>query len=165
APAGAAPAAVAERFHRLLGPRRRPPNGSARFGAARPQPRPPECELGHCGVDVGQAVGEPVFAAFDGTVERVERDDNVDPRAGRTVIIAHKDGEVRSRYLHLDSIRDDLRPGMRVSGGELIARLGRTALPHPAPPLPFALAVGGGFIAPEPYLRVWRLPALALARR
>ncbi|HKA90917.1 MAG TPA: M23 family metallopeptidase [Haliangiales bacterium] len=164
-PTGTAPAAVAEWFHPLLGPRRLPPNGSARFGAARPQPRPPECELGHCGVDVGQAVGEPVFAAFDGTVERVERDDNVDPRAGRTVIIAHKDGEVRSRYLHLDSIRDDLRPGMRVSGGELIARLGRTGVLHSAPHLHFALDVGGRFIDPEPYLRVWRLPALALARR
>lgn len=164
-PTTAAPAVVAEWFHPLLGPRRLPPNGSARFGAARPQPRPAECELGHCGVDVGQAVGEPVFAVFDGVVERVERDENVDARAGRTVIIAHKGGQVRSRYLHLDSIRDDLRPGLRVAGGELIARLGRTGVVHAAPHLHFALDIGGRFVDPEPYLRVWRLPSLALARQ
>jgi murein DD-endopeptidase MepM/ murein hydrolase activator NlpD len=164
-PTTTAPAAVAEWFHPLLGPRRLPPNGSARFGAARPQPRPAECELGHCGVDLGQAVGEPVFAVFDGVVERVERDENVDARAGRTVIIRHKDGGVRSRYLHLDSIRDDLRAGMRVAGGELIARVGRTGVLHSAPHLHFALDIGGRFVDPEPYLRVWRLPALVVARQ
>jgi murein DD-endopeptidase MepM/ murein hydrolase activator NlpD len=164
-PTTSAPAAVADWFHPLLGPRRLPPNGSARFGAARPQPRPAECELGHCGVDLGQAVGEPVFAVFDGVVERVERDDTVDARAGRTVIVAHKGGEVRSRYLHLDSIREDLRPGMRVAGGELIARLGRTGVVHSAPHLHFAVDIGGRFVDPEPYLRVWRLPAMAVAQK
>jgi len=161
-----APAAlVAEWFHPLLGPRRLPENGSARFGASRPQPRPPECELGHCGIDVGQAVGEPIFSVFDGTVERVERDETVDPRAGRTIILSHKAGAVRSRYLHLDSIREDLRPGMQVRGGELIGRLGRTGIVSSAPHLHFALDVGGRFVDPEPYLRVWRLPSTVLARQ
>jgi len=161
-----APAAVvAEWYHPLLGPRRLPDNGSARFGAARPQPRPAECELGHCGVDVGQAVGEPVFAVFEGTVERIERDESADPRAGRMIIVAHKGGAVRSRYLHLDSVREDLRPGMRVGGGELIGRLGHTGILRSTPHLHFAMDVVGRFVDPEPYLRVWRLRSTVLARQ
>ena len=161
-----APAAVvSEWYHPLLGPRRLPENGSARFGAARPQPRPFECELGHCGVDLGQAVGEPVFAVFDGIVERVERDENIDPRAGRMIIVAHKGGQVRSRYLHLDSVREGLLPGTRVGGGEVIGRLGHTGILHSVPHLHFALDSGGRFLDPEPYLRVWRLPATVLARQ
>jgi murein DD-endopeptidase MepM/ murein hydrolase activator NlpD len=156
---------VAEWYHPLLGPRRLPDNGSARFGAARPQPRPAECELGHCGVDVGQAVGEPVFAVFEGTVERIERDESADPRAGRMIIVAHKGGAVRSRYLHLDSVREDLRPGMRVGGGELIGRLGHTGILRSTPHLHFAMDVVGRFVDPEPYLRVWRLRSTVLARQ
>src|SRR5437870_2958447 len=41
-------------FHPLAGGERAMPvSESRRFGAVRPQPRPSECELGHCGVDLG----------------------------------------------------------------------------------------------------------------
>jgi hypothetical protein len=161
-------------FHPLAGPRRAMPlYESRRFGAARPQPRPAECELGHCGVDLGTTLGEPVFAVFDGVVERIERDEVRGANAGRFIRIGHKDGTVVSRYIHLDSIREDLREGMHVKGGELIGRLGRTGIEHSGAHLHFALSLrpsgrGGDehYIDPEPMLRQWTLPSLpAVAMR
>jgi murein DD-endopeptidase MepM/ murein hydrolase activator NlpD len=165
-----------EWVHPLAGPRRAMPGSeSRRFGAARPPPRPLECELGHCGVDLGGMVGEPVFAAFDGVVERIERDEARGGRAGCYVRIGHKDGAVVTRYLHLDTIRADLVPGQHVAAGERIARLGATGIVRSAPHLHFGLSIRQGgpggterYIDPEPLLRRWRLPepstAVALAR-
>jgi peptidoglycan LD-endopeptidase LytH len=161
-------------FHPLAGPRRAMPlYESRRFGAARPQPRTAECELGHCGVDLGTTLGEPVFAIFDGVVERIERDEVRGANAGRFVRIGHKDGSVVSRYIHLDSIREDLREGARVRGGELIGRLGRTGVEHSGAHLHFALSLrpsgrGGDehYVDPEPMLAKWQLPSLpAVAQR
>ena len=65
-------------FHPLAGPRRRmPTNHLQAFGAERPGERPPECVSGHCGVDVGGGLwGEPVHAAHEGVVDRVNRGPN-----------------------------------------------------------------------------------------
>jgi Peptidase family M23 len=162
--------ALADWFHPLAGPERAlPPNASTRFGAARPQPRPRECELGHCGVDLGRTIGQPVFAIHDGVVDRIVRDER-DPVAGRYVIVTHKDGTIASRYLHLDSVRADLTVGMAVKGGELVGRLGRSGIYNSAPHLHFGLSFrdrGRDFyLDPEPYLRKWRLLSVeeALAR-
>ena len=161
-----AQATVVGWFHPLAGPRRAMPMSEGRrFGALRPQPRPSECELGHCGVDLGSAVGEPVFAIFDGTIERIERDEANGGRAGRYVRIGHKDGTVVSRYIHLDTIRDGLKEGDHVSGGQLIGRIGLTGIEHSGPHLHFGLSKREGgrggrelYIDPEPYLRTWQLP-------
>jgi murein DD-endopeptidase MepM/ murein hydrolase activator NlpD len=154
-------------FHPLAGPRRALPLGEGRrFGSSRPPPRPPECELGHCGVDLGTAVGEPVFAAFGGVVERIERDADRGGRAGRYIRIGHKNGTVVTRYIHLDSIRIDLKEGDVVAGGQLIGRLGRTGIAISGPHLHFALSLRHGgsgaaetYIDPEPFLRNWQLPS------
>ena len=154
-------AALADWFHPLAGPERLlPPRSSTRFGAARPQPRPRECELGHCGVDLGHTIGQPVFAIHDGVVDRIVRDER-DRVAGRYVILTHKDGTIASRYLHLDSVRADLTVGAVVKGGDLIGRLGRTGIYHSAPHLHFGLSFRDRgrdlYLDPEPYLRKWRL--------
>ena len=141
-----------------------PMNASRRFGAARPQPRPSECELGHCGVDLGSAIGEPVFSVFDGVVEKVERDPWRGGRAGIYVKLAHRGGAVVSRYLHLDSVASGLEPGTEVRGGQVIGRLGRTGIHSSAPHLHFGLNLRQDgverYIDPEPYLREWQLPEL-----
>jgi hypothetical protein len=149
-------------FHPLAGPQRLlPPNSSTRFGAARPQPRPAECELGHCGVDLGHVVGQPVFAVHDGVVDKIVREEGVDLRAGRYVVLTHKSGTIVSRYLHLDSVRSDLKVGDVVKGGDLVGRLGRSGIYNSGPHLHFGLSFRDGgrdhYVDPEPYLRQWRL--------
>jgi Peptidase family M23 len=158
-------------FHPLAGPRRALPGSeSRRFGAVRPQPRPEECELGHCGVDLGYTLGEPVFAAFDGLIERIERDEGKGGRAGRYIRIGHKDATVVTRYIHLDTIRADLKEGDHVSGGQLIGRVGATGIEHSGPHLHFGLSLRPSgrtgaerYVDPEPLLRTWQLPDPARA--
>jgi murein DD-endopeptidase MepM/ murein hydrolase activator NlpD len=152
-------------YHPLSGPGRAMPwSESRRFGAVRPQPRPPECELGHCGVDLGGTLGEPVFAIFDGVIERIERDEESGGRAGRYIRVGHKDGTVVSRYIHLDSVTPGLSVGDRVLGGQLIGRLGRSGVEHSGPHLHFAVSLRPGgqgaserYLDPEPLLAGWQL--------
>jgi murein DD-endopeptidase MepM/ murein hydrolase activator NlpD len=159
-------------FHPLAdAPRSLPAFESRRFGAIRPQPRPWECELGHCGVDLAAPLGERVVAVADGIVERVERNADAGGRAGRYVRVGHCDGSVVTRYIHLDTIRKDLRPGRRLAAGELIGTVGRTGVVENFPHLHFGLsrrAPDGSerYVDPEPLLRLWELrpsgPGLAL---
>ena len=152
-------------WHPLAGPRRAMPLYEARrFGASRPPPRPRECELGHCGVDLGSTLGEPVFAAQDGTIERIERDAERGGRAGRYIRIGHKNGTVVTRYIHLDSVRADLIEGQTVHGGDLIGRVGKTGVMYSGPHLHFGISLRPGgpggdetYIDPEPLLRNWQL--------
>ncbi len=158
----APPPVVAVWFHPLAGPERALPGYACRrFGARRPQPRPQECELGHCGVDIGATLGEPVFAVFDGVVDRIQRNPDADPISGIFVVLSHREATVRSRYIHLDSVAADLVPGATVRGGQQIGRLGRTGVRHSGPHLHFGLSVRQRgherFVDPEPYLRRWQL--------
>jgi len=152
-------------FHPLAGPRRALPlYESRRFGAARPQPRPVECELGHCGVDLAAPMGELVVAVADGVVERVERNAAAGGNAGRYVRIAHCDGTVVTRYIHLDTIRRELHPGRHVVAGEPLGTVGRTGVVENFPHLHFGLSLRGAdgherYVDPEPFLRAWELGA------
>ncbi len=156
----------AEWFHPLAGPLRAlPRNESRKFGARRPWHRPPECERGHCGVDLGTTLGDPVFAVSDGVVERIERDATRDLKSGRYIRISHNHGTVVSRYIHLDSIREDLHEGDVVRGSEEIGTLGSTGIYSTGPHLHFSLSLREGgrgaaerYIDPEPLLRAWKLP-------
>lgn len=149
-------------FHPLAGARTLPVFESRRFGAARPQPRPAECELGHCGVDLAAPLGAPVYAIADGVVERVERDADEGGRAGRYVRLAHLDGIWVTRYIHLSTIRRDLKPGVRVAAGELLGAVGRSGVEENFPHLHLGLSRRTGamseiYVDPEPFLRVWEL--------
>jgi hypothetical protein len=149
--------------HPLAGPERAlPGNHSRKFGAQRPFRRPRECRGGHCGVDLGSRRGDPIYAVYDGVVERIERDQHADPKSGRYLRIAHEDGTLVSRYIHLDSIRDDLQVGDRVASGERIGTLGSTGIFSSGPHLHFSLSQRQNgverYVDPEPLLRVWELP-------
>jgi hypothetical protein len=151
--------------HPLAGPERSLPLSRTReFGASRPFRRPPECRRGHCGVDLGSRRGDSVFAVYDGIVERIERDADRDPRSGRYVRLGHEGGTLVTRYIHLDSIRADLREGDRVAGGEIIGTLGSTGVFSSGPHLHFSISARPGgrgarerYLDPEPFLRLWSL--------
>jgi hypothetical protein len=142
------------------GQRTLPSFESRRFGAVRPQPRPWECELGHCGVDLAAPMGELVVAVADGVIERVERNAAAGGNAGRYVRVAHCDGTVVTRYIHLDTIRRELHPGRHVSAGEPLGTVGRTGVVENFPHLHFGLSLRAAdgserYVDPEPFLRKW----------
>jgi hypothetical protein len=154
-------------FHPIPGPKRTLPiRDTRRFGAARPGMRPEECEGGHCGVDIGTEKGMLVLAVHDGVVERVERDPEVGGRRGnegRFVMILHKGGTVTTSYIHLEAIREDLRPGIPVRAGEAIGTVGDTGVHNSGAHLHFAISVRPNpdgpelYINPEPLLLLWPL--------
>ena len=115
-----------------------------------------------------------VLAAHDGVVERVERDPEVGGRRGnegRFVRVNHKGGTVVTSYIHLDAIREDLRPGIPVKAGEAIGTVGDTGVHHSGPHLHFAVSVRPSadgpelFINPEPLLHPVAARASARRRR
>jgi murein DD-endopeptidase MepM/ murein hydrolase activator NlpD len=150
-------------LHPLAGERQLPYWETRRFGSIRAHHSPEECESGHCGNDLAADFGAPVFCSFDGVVERVERDARGGGLAGRYIRVGHLDGKIVTRYLHLDSIRSDLREGDRVSAGEVIGRVGRTGVVDADTHLHFALSTRPTgtqkevYLDPEPYLAHWDL--------
>ncbi|HEY2747138.1 MAG TPA: M23 family metallopeptidase [Polyangia bacterium] len=160
-------------LHPLPGPKRfLPERDTRRFGAARDGMRPEECEGGHCGVDIGTEKGMLVLAAHDGVVERVERDPEVGGRRGnegRFIMIIHKGGTITTSYIHLDGIREDLRPGIPVKAGEAIGTVGDTGVHNSGPHLHFAISVRPTpdgqelYINPEPLLHLWPLAKRPMA--
>lgn len=151
-------------YHPLRGPQRKmPPNAACRFGARRPGRRPPECELGHCGIDLFLPLGAPVHAVYSGTVVKLQRNAKAGGIAGRFVWLQHKKGKVISSYVHLDQIRADLKIGSKVQGGEAIGTLGLTGIKRSLPHLHFGLAIQHSpgrrrWVDPEPLLWFWHLP-------
>lgn len=154
-PAADKPSSGAIRWqHPLAGARLLPSHDGRRFGAHRDGNRPEECGMGHCGVDLGHDQGAVVHAAADGVVGRVVR--RASGRAGRFVSIEHA-GALRTQYMHLDEIREDLLPGMSIRGGDPLGTVGTTGVLRSGPHLHFTLAQQQGermwFIDPEPLLR------------
>jgi len=109
-----------------------------------------------------QPEGSPVYAAFDGVVSKVVRDEAAGGIAGRFLMVRHKGGALVTSYIHLREIRSDLVAGRPVRGGELIGTLGRTGVKRSGAHLHFALAVDQGrgprYIDPEPLVERWALP-------
>jgi murein DD-endopeptidase MepM/ murein hydrolase activator NlpD len=151
-------------IHPLDGPVRRMPIRDARvFGAERPGDRPGECRGGHCGVDLGGEVwGEPIHAAHDGIVERVQRGPNED-HGGLYVSIAHRNGTIFTKYFHLAAIPRWIQPGVHVKMGEVIGLLGDTGVKRSTAHLHFAMSVKPSrelpeqYIDPEPLIALWPL--------
>ena len=86
---------------------------------------------GHCGVDLGSAEGR----AGHGGARRRRRARGARPEEGgrrgnegRFICINHKGGTVVTSYIHLDGIREDLRPGVPVKAGEAIGTVGDTGV-------------------------------------
>jgi murein DD-endopeptidase MepM/ murein hydrolase activator NlpD len=125
------------------------------FGADRPgETHAPECGGGHCGVDLADAEGTPVLVVRDGTVDKVVR--NGDDKGGRWVLVRHAGG-MSTWYMHLDEVRSDLAPNVRVKAGESLGTLGHSGIRNSPAHLHFAITMNDGsgetHVDPMPFLR------------
>jgi murein DD-endopeptidase MepM/ murein hydrolase activator NlpD len=150
-------------IHPLAGPERRMPVHDSRlFGADRSGDRPSECRGGHCGIDLGAAYGEPVYAVHDGVVDRVRRDANPD-HGGHYVRLKHRDGTIVTQYFHLAEIPRRLDEGVKVKAGDVVGYVGLTGVKHSAPHLHFTIEVSdpsgdnARYLDPEPLVALWPL--------
>jgi murein DD-endopeptidase MepM/ murein hydrolase activator NlpD len=91
----------------------------------------------HEGIDFAAAIGSPVRAAGEGVVVTAGRTGGY----GNLIEIRHRNGIV-TRYGHLSHIDVGVRPGTRVSQGEVIGEVGMTGLAT-APHLHYEFRVDG----------------------
>jgi len=96
----------------------------------------------HLGVDYHAPVGAPVVAVADGTV----RSAAVSGGSGRMVRLSHAGG-YESYYLHLSAFANGIRPGARVTQGQVVGRVGASGLAT-GPHLDYRLRRNGVFINP-----------------
>lgn len=105
----------------------------------------------HGGVDIGGAVGAPIYAAQDGTVTKAASGYN--GGSGNNVRIDHGtiDGEkIESAYLHMNDYIVSV--GETVKKGQLIGYVGNTGLSTSAH-LHFSIYVNSVNSDPEPFLK------------
>jgi murein DD-endopeptidase MepM/ murein hydrolase activator NlpD len=96
----------------------------------------------HNGVDFAAPVGTPVRAVGDGIIEI----SGMRGAAGNMVKISHGN-RWSTAYLHLHRISKDVRPGTRVSRGQVIGTVGSTGL-STGPHLHFSLYDRGRYVDP-----------------
>lgn len=96
----------------------------------------------HYGVDFAAPVGTPVRAVADGTVTVVRHDRS----GGKTIHLRHCN-RFTTTYLHLNSFASGIRPGSRVTRGEVIGTVGMTGLTT-GPHLHFGLFDRGKYVDP-----------------
>ncbi len=98
--------------------------------------------LPHWGVDYGAPVGTPVMATADGIVISAGRRGG----GGNEVQIRHAGGYVTG-YLHLSRFAGGVRPGSRVSQGQIIGYVGSTGL-STGPHLDYRVTRNGAHVNP-----------------
>ena len=124
------------------------------------RPRPcKSCSSDHKGIDFVPGRGEPVYAAMDGIVSRVENGGGF----GQHVYIEHianfNDAEFQNWqtiYAHMEigTTPENLRVGSIVKAGEIIGTVGNTGT-STGPHLHFELLVEGENVDPEKYLLMY----------
>lgn len=98
----------------------------------------------HDGIDIAASRGAPITAALDGVVTFAGWYYSY----GRTVIIDHGNG-LQTRYGHAASLL--VRPGQKVTKGQLIARVGSTGR-STGPHVHFEVRINGRAVNPMKYL-------------
>jgi len=96
----------------------------------------------HLGVDYAAPVGTPVLAVADGVVVSA----GFSGASGRLIHLRHANG-YHTYYLHLSSIAKRIRPGVRVSQGDVIGRVGASGVVT-GPHLDYRLTKRGVFVNP-----------------
>jgi murein DD-endopeptidase MepM/ murein hydrolase activator NlpD len=99
----------------------------------------------HAGVDIPGPMGTPIYATADGIVARGEWANGY----GNLVELDHGKG-IQTRYGHLSAIL--VQPGMRVTRGQLIARMGSTGR-STGSHLHYEVRLDGHAVNPMPFLQ------------
>ncbi len=102
----------------------------------------------HTGLDLVAPSGTPVYAAGDGTIAGIERN-NTRSGYGNSIVVDHGVNGLSTRYAHLSSI--EVKEGQKVKRGELIGKVGSTGL-STAPHLHFEIMIYGATINPLRYM-------------
>jgi murein DD-endopeptidase MepM/ murein hydrolase activator NlpD len=95
---------------------------------------------GHTAVDVACRTGTPVYAAVDGVVAQVGRDEE----HGNFILLDHNDG-YETFYSHLNAV--DVEDGTQVKQGQKIGEVGSTGV-STGPHLHFEIRKGGEHLNP-----------------
>ncbi|QHT59302.1 M23 family metallopeptidase [Paenibacillus lycopersici] len=100
----------------------------------------------HTGIDIAGSLGDPVFAAADGTVTET----GYNSARGNYVIIRHKQG-ISTKYMHLFSI--SVSKGDVLKQGDTIGKIGSTGR-STGPHLHFEVLEHDAPVDPKPYLNM-----------
>ena len=98
----------------------------------------------HSGLDIGGAMGQPIFAAKEGTVIRAGWNGGY----GNTVVIDHGGG-ITTLYAHQSQLNASV--GQYVGRGDIVGQVGSTGL-STGPHLHFEVRVNGAAIDPLPFM-------------
>ena len=131
---------------------------SSRFSGRRLQPIL-HIYRAHAGVDFAAAMGTPVRAVADGTVEFTGREGGY----GNMIALRHPGG-VTTRYAHLSGFASGVHSGARIEQGETIGYVGCSGL-CTGPHLHYEVRVGGRAVNPRRQLGVGNGPPIAAGRR
>jgi murein DD-endopeptidase MepM/ murein hydrolase activator NlpD len=100
----------------------------------------------HAGIDLAGPIGTPVYATADGMVERAEYHNG---GYGNLVELNHGRG-IQTRYGHLT--RSTVRPGQRVTRGQLIGYMGSTGR-STGSHLHYEVRLDGKAVNPVPFMQ------------
>ncbi len=100
----------------------------------------------HEGVDFRARVGTPIYATGDGVVKSARRWRTY----GLLLIIDHGHG-YETRYAHLSSLADGIRPGVQVERGQIIAKSGNSGVTS-GPHLHYEVIRNGETVDPLNYM-------------
>ncbi len=109
----------------------------------------------HQGLDLAKPVGTPVHAARDGIVTGIGRD--LTSSGGLQVKVTHDDG-FTTKYMHLDSLNDDLQVGQKVNAGDGLGTVGNTGTSSHGAHLHFEIEQNGNHLDPQQFMKNWRRP-------
>jgi len=120
------------------------------------------CSSNHKGIDFAPGKGEPVYAAMDGIVSRIEYGYGF----GQHVYIEHianfnddrfEDWKTIYAHLEIGTTPKSVRVGSVVKAGDLIGTVGNTGISTGAH-LHFELIVDGENVDPQKYLKMYQVP-------
>lgn len=114
----------------------------------------------HLGIDITATEGAPVYAAAEGTVQKIWSD----PMMGYCVAVAH-DGDAVTVYKNLaKDLPTGIVEGKKVKAGQQIASIGESAMVEIAeePHLHFEMTVGGIQVDPLKYFSAKDVASLGI---